>query len=136
MPEGEGEELDVSAERCRVVKVTTVNKVQDADKEAWVLHDVPSNAEAACNSSALRGELPPSLQGRTHVGGAAVQVGPGPPAGSGAPQWHTRADELLRTLTKLPHKAQPFMQVRCPPPLTAVASSTVRQEGDKGGGGS
>ena len=33
MPEGQGSELDVSADRCRVVKCITVNRVSDADKE-------------------------------------------------------------------------------------------------------
>ena len=33
MPEGQGTELDVSADRCRVVKCITVNRVSDADKE-------------------------------------------------------------------------------------------------------
>lgn len=39
VPEGEGQELDVSAERCRVVRAATIKKCADADKEHWDLHD-------------------------------------------------------------------------------------------------
>jgi hypothetical protein len=41
VPEGEGSELDVSAERCRVLKTVTVNKTSDADKEAWCVAPPP-----------------------------------------------------------------------------------------------
>jgi hypothetical protein len=44
LPEGQGAELDVSADRCRVVKCVTVNRVSDADKEAW---DILEDPEAA-----------------------------------------------------------------------------------------
>jgi len=36
LPEGQGAELDVSADRCRVVKCLTVNRSSDADKEVCV----------------------------------------------------------------------------------------------------
>ena len=40
LPEGQGLEVDVSADRCRIVKCITVNRVSDADKEAWdILED-------------------------------------------------------------------------------------------------
>ena len=40
IPEGEAEELtDVPASNCTIIKSTARNKVQDADKEAWIIED-------------------------------------------------------------------------------------------------
>eukprot|EP00960_Hanusia_phi_P064608 765843-Hanusia_phi.AAC.1 len=39
-PESEGGEIDVGADRCRIVKAITVNKTADADKEAWDILEV------------------------------------------------------------------------------------------------
>ena len=51
VPEGQGAELDVSADRCRVVKCVTVNRVTDADKEAWdILED--QTAPTSCRKDA------------------------------------------------------------------------------------
>ena len=39
-PEAEGGEIDVGADRCKIVKAITVNKTADADKEAWDILEV------------------------------------------------------------------------------------------------
>ena len=43
VPEGESKELDVSAERCIIVRSKTVVNCSDADKELWVIHDTRSD---------------------------------------------------------------------------------------------
>ena len=114
VPEGEGKELDVSAERCKIIKSATVHKTQDADKEAWDVlweeqeeldKEEAKKIKVVDSNSKVNKALFGASKGNSKAG--AVVLPPSPPARIPASVWR---EECLKICIKLMRqdKAWPF----------------------------